>query len=288
MFDMDLDDLDDEAAAAGGKNETATGNNSMEEGQGTPVLLCFFSSGQTKQQGTAQLQKLINDAAKAGLTDSLVIGHTTEEEYKACNDWESYRNAMVAELEKVYMGRPVIIFAHSRGTWLAYGVAGALGKRVRKVYVVASRSPGTPVLDDAFGVSRASDMEQLGDAALLKAMMATWRNPFFEAHKDEDENQYPASLKSVLDICRSHYSTPCVPSGSKDHLTISKGGRIHAPIMAVACSQELPKGETASKMEEWAEFTSDKFELKSIDSDHLTCLKKKLFDMVLEDMKQFI
>ena len=80
------------------------------EGFGMPVLVCMYGSGQTPAAGRQMLQKLIDAAAGAGLTDSLVIDHP---EFSGTASWAEYIASSVARIdaEEKHRGRPVVMCA---------------------------------------------------------------------------------------------------------------------------------------------------------------------------------
>lgn len=279
---FDFDDLPDDAAAG------AAGDGDGGASTSPPLLVCFYSGGMLAAQGRGQLRAFLAAAAAAGFEDALVLDHATEDAYAACEDFEAYVGKMA---EQVTPSRSVVIFAHSHGCLAAYGLARRLGESVRKLYVVGRRPPTVALLDEVWGVSSGREVATLSDNDLLEGLVGAWRNPFMADFRGEAH--HPVCAK-VLSTVRAQYSTPCAPGGSAD-LASAVGGdtenaaRIAAPIKAFACSKELPKGETAAKMESWRELTASDFEMATVEADHMDCMaNSSLFDLVLTDMRKLL
>lgn len=263
----------------------------------SPVLVCFYSGGMTAAQGRAQLRGLLAAAAAAGLADQLVLDHASEEAYAGCGDWDGYVARLAEQVSGPGQeGRGVLIFAHSHGCLEAYGLARRLGPRLLKLYVVARRPPSLPLLDEVWGVNSGAEVARLSDAQLLEGLLGAWRNEFLAGYLGKAV--LPPMVQKVLATVRAQYSSPCAPGGSAElHAVVGSGGpeaSVLAPVLAVACSKELPKGETAAKMEGWRDLAGAGFELRVVDADHMDCLQvgpsaaASLVELLVADMRQFL
>lgn len=262
--------------------------------QGVPLLVCLYCGGMTSRQGQAHMAAFLTSAVSiAGVTDHIVLDHATEPGFEECTSWEAYLDSLVAKVSGPGLdGRPLLIFAHSHGCLAAYGLALRLGARVLKLYAVARRPPSQPLLDEVWGVATGQELDQMGDDDLLRGLLGAWRNPFLESKAFGS----PISpiVGKIMHTVRKQYSSPCAPTGSLD-MPAALGESLEpivAPILAVACSRELPAGETTEKMEGWRELTVDKFDLVTVDLDHMDCMEmaaaeNPMFGVVLRDMRQF-
>jgi len=257
-----------------------------------PVLVCFYSAGMTAKQGLAQMKPFLDAARKAGLTDQVVLDHPSEPPYAGCNDWDSFTSKLVEQLdaEPTFKDREVVIVAHSLGALAAYGLALRLEPRraVRKLCVIARNPPATTFLSTVFGVETRAAIAELDDAKLLNSLVGAWSgNLFFEGHKHREASKIPAMVKSALGVVRHHFSTPCYPIGDAELIqTFGAKSPVSAPILAVAARQELPKGETAAKVEGWRDFTTGGFELKTVNTTHMGVMQDTTcHELVLEALR---
>jgi len=186
------------------------------------------------------------------------------------------RLASMVDAEPGFTHRPVIIFAYSYGCLSAYGLAQRLGSRLKKLYILARRPPHMPLLDEVWGVASGKELAALPQENLLEGLLHAWPNSILEQGSKSNPPE-PVVFK-VLDTVRRQYSSPCAPCGIKDLDAVGLAP-VGAPIMAIACSKEMPAGETSAKMEEWKEYTSSSFEMATVDSHHLECLQPAGGDM---------
>ncbi|CAJ1445009.1 unnamed protein product [Effrenium voratum] len=202
-----------------------------------PVLVCFYSGGMTSAQGRAHLRVFLEAARAAGLSTQLVLDHATEEPFRHCENWPRYLDALQREVEKPELRpRRVILFAHSHGCLQAYGLAQRLGSRVLKLYVAARRPPSLPLLDEVWGVPSGKDIQALDDTTLLEGMLGAWRNQLLEASRGPP---LPPIATKILATVREQYASPCAPGGSCELEVLHLQAKVAAPILALACSQEL-------------------------------------------------
>merc|ERR1711879_1053494 len=117
-------------------------------------------------------------------------------------------------------------------------------------------------------VQSGAELAKLDDGDLLEGLLDAWPNKFLAPYRGK--RPLPANIAKVMQTVREQYSSPCMPCGSAE-LDAILGAKLSAPILAVACTQELPAGETAEKMRGWAELTTSSFELKEVDADHMGC-----------------
>lgn len=261
----------------------------------TPVLLAFYSGGMKPAQGQAHLKAFLEAASSAGFSKQIVLDHATEEPFRKCSKWDEYLDELQKQVETPeFHSRSVVIFAHSHGCLAAYGLAKRLGKRLVKLYVAARRPPNLPLLDEVWGVPSGSAVAALSDQALLEGLLDSWRNTFLAPLRGKAD--LPPVAQKVCATVREQYATPCAPGGSAD-LAVALGSdseaKVAAPIMAIACSKELEKGETAAKMEGWRSLAGADFELRTVIADHMDCLTPdekgktpELITLVVEDMKK--
>lgn len=256
----------------------------------TPILACFYSGGMTVQQGCDYFAGFLAVAAAAGIEDSIVLGYPTEKEYAGCEDSGAYSAKMLdlIDADPKRRGRPVLVLAHSHGSIFSYFLARHLGGRVLKLYVVCCRPPHLSTIKDVWNVNNEEELSKFDDHAILQGLIGAWRNDFLAAFKDLQDLPPPA--KAVVTLVRQQYSGTKVA----EEIVGNPGPPISTPIFAVASRQEMPKGETAMKMESWRELTSGRFKLLCVEEGHFECLKADkdgkcaLFSVLLSDMKSFI
>mmetsp|Transcript_29042 Transcript_29042/g.81951 ORF Transcript_29042/g.81951 Transcript_29042/m.81951 type:complete len:284 (-) Transcript_29042:30-881(-) len=280
---LDFDEVDDDALAACLERKTR---------EKPPVLVCFYSGGMTPEQGRELLREWLAAAAGAGVGDAVVLDHPAVggEHYACCGDLSSYCSRLVEVIDEApeRRGRSLVLFGHSYGCVRALGLAARLGPRVRKMYLVACRAPTMApfLLDELWGVDSCASVSGLGDEALFEGLVEAYAHPLFARYRET--RPLPPFVVESMAVVRRMYSSPCSPSGSADLDAAWAAYRREppsAPILAVAASGELPRGETAAKMEGWRELTSGAFELITVDEDHMAC--KACIGPVLEDMRQF-
>ncbi|CAE7557919.1 unnamed protein product, partial [Symbiodinium sp. KB8] len=269
----------------------------------TPVLLAFYSGGMKPAQGPSWkplLQRASPSRSSSTMRRKSRSGPCSAEFKpdactRKCSKWDEYLDELQKQVEAPeFHSRSVVIFAHSHGCLAAYGLAKRLGKRLVKLYVAARRPPNLALLDEVWGVLSGSAVAALSDQALLEGLLDSWRNTFLAPLRGKAD--LPPVAKKVCATVREQYATPCAPGGSAD-LAVALGSdseaKVAAPIMAIACSKELEKGETAAKMEGWQSLAGADFELRTVNADHMDCLTPdengktpELITLVVEDMKK--
>mmetsp|Transcript_3510 Transcript_3510/g.8177 ORF Transcript_3510/g.8177 Transcript_3510/m.8177 type:complete len:344 (-) Transcript_3510:96-1127(-) len=264
-----------------------------DQGPALPVLACFYSGGMTSAQGRGQLKHWLAAAEKEGFTDTVVLDHIGEEGYADCKDFADYTSRLKQALDgdPKLRDRPVCVVAHSHGTVPAWGLARLLGDRVLKLYVLTRRPPNGALLDETWGVDSASKVADLDEEFMLKRMIEAWPNDFLFQHKDK--SPLPPMVKKIMEVVKRQYCSPCFPCGSADVSTIvGDDPTIPAPIMGLAAEQEAePKGETASKMQGWRDFTAGSFDLVTVPGvDHMGIMgpMSPAFEIMLKDIKTLI
>lgn len=254
---------------------------------GAPVLACFYSGGMTAQQGLENLKPFVSAARHIGIQACVILDHPGEPGFEDCKGWDDYVARLAAKVDEdaERRNKPVFIVAHSHGSVAAWGLAKYFGKRCQKLYIVARRPPNGGLADEVWGVDSAAGVAELGDVDLLKGMLQAWPNTFLESKKQIDPLPHP--VPTILKTVRRQYSVPWLPCGSAEVMELCKDApAIEAPILGIAASKELPRGETLAKMEGWKDFTLNGFELKSVEGDHLGMMAKgsEAFDVILSDM----
>lgn len=236
-----------------------------------PLMACFYSGGMTAQQGRCQLAAWLKYAkTEIGLKDVVVLDHVGEPGYEDCKDWDDYTSKLLAKIDEKCddKDRPVFIVAHSHGCVPAWGLARKLGERCLQLCVLCRRPPNGHLLDETWGVDKASDVAKIKDGVLLRQMVLSWPNQVLEPFVDKDP--IPDQIKQALAVVKRQYSSPCYPCGSADvESIVGDGQKITAPILAIAASDETKRGETKEKMEGWSSFTSGQFDLQVALGDHM-------------------
>lgn len=254
---------------------------------GTPVLACFYSGGMTAQQGLESLKPFVSAATNVGIRACVILDHPGEPGFADCKGLEEYIARLAAKVDEdaERRNKPVFIVAHSHGSVAAWGLAKHFGKRCQKLYVVARRPPNGGLADDVWGVDSAAGVEALTDVGILNGLLHAWPNAFLYSKKDMIPLPHP--VPTILKTVRRQYSVPWLPCGSAEVGELCKNApAIEAPIMGIAASKELSRGETMAKMEGWKDFTLQGFELKSVETDHMGALNKgsEALDLILLDM----
>lgn len=254
---------------------------------GASVLACFYSGGMTAKQGLESMEPFVSAARHVGIHASVILDHPGEPGYEDCKGWDDYVARLAAKVDEdaERRNKPVFIVAHSHGSVAAWGLAKRFGKRCQKLYIVARRPPNGGLADEVWGVDSAAGVAELSDLDLLNGMLLAWPNTFLESKKHI--NPLPHPVPTILKTVRKQYSMPWLPCGSAEVMELCKDApAIEAPILGIAASKELPRGETLAKMEGWKEFTLNGFELKSVAGDHLGIMAQgsEALDVILLNM----
>lgn len=257
-----------------------------------PVVACFYSGGMNAMQGRGHVKPLLSTLKVSGPTDHIVLDHIGEKGFEDCKDFDDYTSRLLQEVDKKYEGRPVFIVAHSHGSVPAWGLAKKLGSRCLKLYVLTRRPPNGALLDEIWNVDSAPKLADLSEEFILTNMIDAWPNEFLNKYKDT--KPLPKMVKDCIDVVTRQYSSPVFPTGSGDVGNIcGEGQAIVAPLMALAAENEAePRGETASKMAGWEDFTVGGFELVTVPGvDHMGIMQQPsspAFTTISKDMQKLM
>jgi len=227
--------------------------------ESTPVLVCFYSGGYTPVQGKGQLKDFLEAASAAGFKDQLVLDHYPAAPYDGCKNFLEYTGKLAEKVDEdpVHRDRPVVIFAHSLGVNPAAGLARQLGSRVLKAYMIASR-PGFISFRDVWGTADFRDWDAMLVNQILDSATSAWPSTFLGAFAGRDESKIPPMVKSTVDLMRKQYGSEFMAYAVGDEKVGATAEEMSfpAPVLAVCCSRETPKGETPAKMNRWKDVTS--------------------------------
>ena len=104
------------------------------------------------------LAPLLSEAAKAGITEQLVLFNPHE--YSTLTMWSEYINRMLRDIDARSKDSPLLLVGFSSGTAPAFAVAHRLGKRVLQVCVVGMR----PVFNAALGEGTTEPVRRFWEA----------------------------------------------------------------------------------------------------------------------------
>lgn len=262
-------------AIANGKRELV--------GAGLPVLVITYSTGLQPAEGRDLMKPIVEAAAAAGFVDSVVLDHCNEAPYKGTvSSNDEYARALrdtVYKAKEGYDGRPLVVVAHSNGTVGAYGLARLLGSKVRALCVLGRRPPSMPLLPDAIGVQTIAEVMALSAHDLAQRMSTAYDNAVLQGFtKNPDDSTWQPNIQRAVQISREQYGSPCVLCGAEEisaaicppGADVPAAARVSAPIFGVASKLETAQGETADKMEGWAQLTASSFELtRDVDAKHM-------------------
>ena len=275
------------------------------EGFGVPVLVAMYSAGVSTTAGRGLMRGLLVEAAKAGLADQLVLDHYDAPQYAGCPTWVEYIGRLVNAIDAVekYRGRPLVLVGHSHGTVGAYGLARALGSRVRLVVAVARRPPHRELLHDVWGVATSPELQAMEASRLLERAGVAWNNDLLVGAAKLPEKEWTETIKEVAVIMRAQYGSRlgCL---SKEDIALNLGGsdwreerlvvtpemKLSCPILGVAAGKEVATGESEQKMEAWGELTSAAFTLTKIaGTNHMAVISHPdLFALVRKATHEFV
>jgi len=260
----------------------------------SPLLVALYSAGLTPSQGRSLLGRVLAAARAAGVEDSLVLDHHTS--HPACKTFDEYIAALAAQVEEAAgSARPVVLLAHSHGAVAAYGLARALGPRVRKLLVVARRPPHGPqslLLQEVWGVCSAGEFVALPGPAILSGLVAAYRSSSLAPHARSPEAAWPPPVTETVGLARELYGSPIALCAEAD-IVAALGSMeppspppLALPIVALAAAGEAPAGETGAKMRGWASLTRGRFALHTVaNADHMgVILNKEAHRMLVEEV----
>jgi len=262
-----------------------------------PIFVAWYSGGYRKEQGEGLLRVLLDSVEREFPdVDTLVLHYPDvyEIEGEGSGPWPSYVDRLIEEIdqEPSRVGRPLLLFGHSRGNAPAMTLASRLGQRVLKIYLAGSDSPiiGQPspfqTLSERF--------KREGDLGLLEwfvslnpgnnMMESLYRSVASGQMKIEDSD----FLNDMVTLMRRQYKDAIYPDMERDF----KG--VCSPILAFR--PEHDQSCTRAGMERWKEWTSASARSKVvIGATHMSCLGEQTIDgnqeyvmiaEILKDMKQ--
>ena len=245
---------------------------------GPPVVVSFYSGGNTAEQGRKQLTHWASAVRKAGLQDHLILDPPTERPSPS-EDLNQYLVALAAEIDAVpeRRGRPILAFGHSHGALYAYCLAAWLGERCCRLVVAARRPPTDPLLDCVWGVKDAAGFCALRDEDILKGMYAAWPNRMLEQLLPFPATEWPPWMHGLMKVVRRQYSDVTVGLGTAEwaNCAAAKLPKLACHVLAVAAEDEKAIGETAARMRDWATLVGSKgrFETSSAAGGHLEIMQ---------------
>ena len=152
---------------------------------GAPLLVCWHGAGNDRAMSQQLLAPLLSEAAKAGITEQLVLFNPHE--YSTLTMWSEYINRMLRDIDARSKDSPLLLVGFSSGTAPAFAVAHRLGKRVLQVCVVGMRpvfnvSEQAPAhAEEVFGVPSPAEFKALTDEVSSRGSRAPGcprSNPF--------------------------------------------------------------------------------------------------------------
>mmetsp|Transcript_707 Transcript_707/g.2051 ORF Transcript_707/g.2051 Transcript_707/m.2051 type:complete len:392 (+) Transcript_707:56-1231(+) len=249
-----------------------------------PILVVFYSGGMSKQQGKDLVAEFLETAKAKGLTDQVVLDHPEQYDIKdeGTDGWPRYLDALQRELDGTpdRLGRPVLIWGHSKGATAAMTLAARLGSRVLKVYVCASAAPNmgevSPFQTMAANFKKGTDLDLLkwfctqnSDRALHRMVEA--------CDKGELTVESSPYLQGKLSLMKKQYVNCIYPDMERDFQVI------HSPVMALWPSTDLSSPKEG--MEAWQVWTTGDCEVKKVSAGHMDCLRvREHHDYVVADM----
>jgi len=259
---------------------------------GPPYLVCWYSGGYKKDEGRRLLVPFLESAKRVGIKDHLVLDHNneygmTEEGYEP---YPRYVDLLVEKIDEVAAGRPLLLFAHSRGCCPAAAVATRLGCRVLKVYFVASQGavvPGKPTpwekLSKRF--RRNGERSMLSWFSELQPGNLLLDSAAHASQEDRDEMKETSKfLANMITLMNTQYRDAMYPDMSKGVIDT-----FPADICAIAPSKDTMC--TVEACEGFHQLTSGRCDIWLIVGGHMEVLKPdtgsttcELHDRVLADM----
>jgi len=260
------------------------------EGFGMPVLVCFYGSGLSHEVGVASCET-ITALARGGclhlhgpkLTgkwstfpfDSVItLPHFDQPPFreKGLRSWDEYISEVIAQIDghAARRGRPLLIAAHSYGAAEAYHLAARLGRRVRHVTIIASRVPSEGHLDETQLIP-----DDDSDGALLKWAVSQWGLASLQKFVGVPEEQWTSSAREAVATLRQQFFSQ-IPLSRRP-----PEKKVLAPVLGIVSAQEPAHGETAERMQGWAEVTTGGFELVTVPESHLGALSSNRLPALL-------
>ena len=250
-------------------------------GQGMPVLVVLYGSGLSPETGTKLCSTITslaanpwqNATAHSGfapwttfMRERILVLHPFDaSKFDPLEDYDQYIDALVEEIDgnAERRGRPVLLVAHSFGTNAAHHLAARLGNRVRHLTVIAGRGPA--VAEDS--QSQMLQPEDDSDEAILKWSYTVWKNEQMAPFVKKAASEWPDNVKgSVAQIRKQFFSKVALSMHAPSR-------KVTAPILAIAASKEPATGETAERMQSWAEVTTGIFQGPvTLDDTHMGVL----------------
>mmetsp|Transcript_59536 Transcript_59536/g.134296 ORF Transcript_59536/g.134296 Transcript_59536/m.134296 type:complete len:206 (+) Transcript_59536:106-723(+) len=112
-----------------------------------PIMALFYPAGLTPEMGRSQLFPLIMALKNAGIMESVVLDHA-ENYPEAAETGYIPKLLEVIDEDPARRGKGLVLLGHSSSIGPTLGLCRALGDRVQRLYLVATRAPTTYMLKD--------------------------------------------------------------------------------------------------------------------------------------------
>ena len=245
---------------------------------GAPLLVCWHGAGNDRAMSQQLLAPLLSEAAKAGITEQLVLFNPHE--YSTLTMWSEYINRMLRDIDARSKDSPLLLVGFSSGTAPAFAVAHRLGKRVLQVCVVGMRpvfnvSEQAPAhAEEVFGVPSPAEFKALTDEAKLEGIASAWV-PALKPFCGLPPNKWTPGVQAIVTQFSKLYGLRHYPGYSTNWSRAfgPSPPSLSVPLVAVAGGSEEPKGERPEKMAGWAAMTSAAFESHTVEgATHMSLL----------------
>lgn len=258
---------------------------------GKPILVCWYSGGFSVKEGRELIRPFLEAAALAGIEDQLVLDHP--EDYiqgSGTEPWSSYIDRLVYEIneKKAFRNRPLLLFGHSRGACSAVSMATRLGRRVRKVYIVACGGGALQIGQPSSWEKMSDKFKKTGDkgifqfyASLQPNNLVLGRAAAASEAELEELVQSSAWLQDRVELGRRQFRDAIVPDMSQQFDV----DVIKAPMLAIRPSEDESCPQEAMGL--WKGITSNCFEVLTLRAGHMDCLQPEHMSVVIEDMLTF-
>lgn len=232
---------------------------------GPPLLVCWHGAGNDRATSQQLLAPLLSSAAKAGITEQLVLYNPHE--YSTLTMWSEYINRMLRDIDAKSKTAHLLLVGFSSGTAPAFAVAHRLGKRVLQVCMVAMRpvfnvSAIAPAhAEEAFGVPSPAEFKALSDEAKLEGIATAWV-PALKPFCGLPASKWTPGVQAVVAQFSKLYGLRHYPGYSTNWSRPfgPSPPSLGVPLVVVSGGAEEAKGERPEKMAGWEVMTSATFE----------------------------
>ena len=243
---------------------------------------------------------------------------------RSLRSYEEYISSLIDEIDAApeRRGRPLILVAHSLGAFAAYRIACRLGERVRHLTLVTVRAPlAVSALDEIFPGVPAERVAELTDEALLAGFANAWSSKNLSMYVGRPTTAWAPAVRSAVAMLRAQFLDPATGylgirrqyaaagaplpfaqvaveyAATAAPLPLAQVAveyaataaplplaQVVAPILCICSGREPPQGETAEKMQAWAELTTARMELVVVDETHMGAIGSKALLSRLPDV----